>query len=55
MHDGHLTNARPVQAWTRESIGLAMAGVAAGATEAAAATPSRSPAPTLASASEASA
>jgi simple sugar transport system ATP-binding protein len=27
MHDGHLTEARPVEAWTRESIGLAMAGV----------------------------
>ncbi len=26
MHAGHLTEARPAEAWTRESIGLAMAG-----------------------------
>ena len=29
MHHGHLTEARPADAWTRESIGLAMAGHAA--------------------------
>ena len=27
MHGGHLTEARPASDWTRESIGLAMAGV----------------------------
>ena len=27
MHAGHLTDALPTQAWTRESVGLAMAGV----------------------------
>ncbi len=27
MHGGHLTDARPASAWSRESIGLAMAGV----------------------------
>ncbi|MBL8343267.1 MAG: ATP-binding cassette domain-containing protein, partial [Rubrivivax sp.] len=27
MHDGHLTEARPNAMWTRESLGLAMAGV----------------------------
>ena len=27
MHAGHLTDALPLEAWTRESIGLAMAGV----------------------------
>jgi simple sugar transport system ATP-binding protein len=26
MHGGHLSPARPAQAWTRETIGLAMAG-----------------------------
>ena len=26
MHDGHLSEARPVEGWTREAIGLAMAG-----------------------------
>ncbi|RZI92110.1 MAG: ABC transporter ATP-binding protein, partial [Variovorax sp.] len=26
MHGGHLTEARPATAWTREAIGLAMAG-----------------------------
>jgi general nucleoside transport system ATP-binding protein len=26
MHEGHLTEARPADAWTRETIGLAMAG-----------------------------
>ncbi len=29
MHGGHLTDARPPEAWTRQSIGLAMAGVSA--------------------------
>jgi simple sugar transport system ATP-binding protein len=29
MHEGHLTPARPVEDWSRESIGLAMAGAAA--------------------------
>ena len=29
MHEGHLTVARPVEDWSRESIGLAMAGAAA--------------------------
>jgi ABC-type uncharacterized transport system ATPase subunit len=29
MHAGHLTVARPAEAWTREAIGLAMAGAAA--------------------------
>ena len=28
MHAGHLTDARAAEAWTRESIGLAMAGAA---------------------------
>ena len=28
MHDGHLSEARPVENWTREAIGLAMAGAA---------------------------
>ncbi|SDE13155.1 simple sugar transport system ATP-binding protein [Paracidovorax valerianellae] len=28
MHGGHLSNARPATAWTREAIGLAMAGAA---------------------------
>ncbi len=28
MHGGHLTDARPASEWTRESMGLAMAGVA---------------------------
>lgn len=27
MHDGHLTEARPYEDWTREEIGLAMAGL----------------------------
>jgi simple sugar transport system ATP-binding protein len=27
MHTGHLSAARPAKAWTREAIGLAMAGV----------------------------
>ena len=27
MHNGHLSDARPFDAWTRESIGLAMAGI----------------------------
>ena len=27
MHGGHLSEARPVEDWTREAIGLAMAGV----------------------------
>ena len=27
MHDGQLSEARPFDAWTRESIGLAMAGI----------------------------
>ena len=27
MHSGHLTEARPAEDWTREAIGLAMAGV----------------------------
>ncbi len=27
MHDGRLTDARPLEEWTRESIGLAMAGI----------------------------
>ncbi|RYF34087.1 MAG: ABC transporter ATP-binding protein [Comamonadaceae bacterium] len=31
MHGGHLTEARPVAAWTREAIGLAMAGSAGSA------------------------
>jgi simple sugar transport system ATP-binding protein len=31
MHGGHLTEARPATAWTREAIGLAMAGSAASA------------------------
>jgi hypothetical protein len=26
MHDGHLSEARPAEDWTREAIGLAMAG-----------------------------
>lgn len=30
MHHGHLTQALPAEAWTRESIGLAMAGHASG-------------------------
>jgi hypothetical protein len=30
MHVGHLTEAKPVAAWTRETIGLAMAGVGEG-------------------------
>ena len=30
MHAGHLTDAKPVAAWTRETIGLAMAGVGEG-------------------------
>ena len=29
MHGGHLTEARPAEGWTREAIGLAMAGAAA--------------------------
>ena len=29
MHDGHLTPARPAGEWTREAIGLAMAGLSA--------------------------
>jgi len=28
MHAGHLSEARPAAAWTREAIGLAMAGAA---------------------------
>jgi len=28
MHDGHLTPAQPAEAWSREAIGLAMAGAA---------------------------
>ncbi len=31
MHDGHLTEARAAGGWTRDSIGLAMAGVGVGA------------------------
>ena len=30
MHEGALTPARPVQDWSRETIGLAMAGTMAG-------------------------
>jgi simple sugar transport system ATP-binding protein len=30
MHAGHLTDAKPMAAWTRETIGLAMAGVGEG-------------------------
>ena len=26
MHDGHLSEATPVEEWTREAVGLAMAG-----------------------------
>jgi ABC-type uncharacterized transport system ATPase subunit len=29
IHAGHLTEARPAGEWTREAIGLAMAGAAA--------------------------
>jgi simple sugar transport system ATP-binding protein len=29
MHGGHLGEARPAAAWTREAIGLAMAGATA--------------------------
>ncbi|MFN9476752.1 MAG: ABC transporter ATP-binding protein, partial [Acidovorax sp.] len=29
MHEGHLSDARPAEAWTREAIGLAMAGASA--------------------------
>jgi len=32
IHAGHLTDARPATAWTREAIGLAMAGAPAGMT-----------------------
>jgi general nucleoside transport system ATP-binding protein len=30
MHGGHLTDARPAEDWTREAIGLAMAGLESG-------------------------
>ena len=26
MHDGHLSDAKPLNEWTREAVGLAMAG-----------------------------
>lgn len=26
MHDGHLSDAKPAEEWTREAVGLAMAG-----------------------------